>query len=77
METIFDHNVTDVELQRFGGKEYFEKAKRYGIEPYKNADDANYAIGILYSMRGNKTKSREYFDKVKSVELLKTIVQDC
>ena len=27
METIFDHNVTEQELRRFGGRDYFEKAK--------------------------------------------------
>ena len=77
METIFDHDVTDEELIRFGGKEYFEKAKMYGIDPYKYEDDANYAIGLLYSMRGNKQKAKEYLDKVKSIDLLRTLVQDC
>jgi hypothetical protein len=77
METIFDHNVTEQELRRFGGRDYFEKAKQYGISPFPSEDDANYAIGLLYAIRGNQAKSKEYFNKVKSVELLKTMVQDC
>ncbi len=77
METIFDHNVTEKELARFGGKEFFEKAEKYGIDVFKNEDDANYYIGLLYSIRGNRKKAQEYLDKVKSTELLKTIVQDC
>ena len=55
----------------------FEKAKQYGISPFPGEDDANYAIGLLYAIRGNQAKSKEYFNKVKSVELLKTLVQDC
>ena len=77
IETIFDHNVTDEELQRFGGKEYFEMAKKYGVDPYKYEDDSNYAIGLLYSMRGDKKRAKEYLDKVKSRDLLQVMVQDC
>ena len=70
METIFDHNVTKEELRRFGGEEYFEKAKKYGVDPYKTADSANYAIALLYSMRGDKEKANQYLKKIKDYSLI-------
>ena len=57
METIFDHNVTKEDLKRFGGEEYFEKAKKYGVDPYQTADSANYAIA-------------QYLKKIKDYSLI-------
>lgn len=76
METIFDHNVTEKELTRFGGKEFFDKAEKYGINVFENEDDANYHIGLLYSMRGDKEKAQIYFDRIKNRELLTLLWQD-
>lgn len=57
METIFDHNVSKKELDRFGGMSAFKKAKDIFGSYYKNEDDANYHLGILFAMRGEKAKS--------------------
>ena len=76
METIFDHNVTDDELERFGGREAFEKAKRYGVDLLSDMDTNFYQIGILYAGRGDKKKANEYWSKIKDKKLLSTLVQD-
>ena len=54
METIFDHNVTDEELKRFGGREYLEWVKAIQGDYFNSDDDANYFLGILFSIRGDK-----------------------
>ena len=77
METIFDHNPTDEELKRFGGREAFQWAKDNGIDLFKSSDDNNYQIGMLYSMRGDKTKANQYWSKIEHKEMLATLVQDC
>ena len=76
METIFDHNVTEDELRRFGGREAFEKAKRYGVDLLSDRDTNFYQIGILYAGRGDEKKANEYWSKIKDKKLLSTLVQD-
>lgn len=76
METIFDYNPTDEELKRFGGRKQFEWYKKLGFEPYSHPDDANYALGLLFSMRGDKKKANEYWAKIKHKEILSTLVED-
>ncbi|MGP1476755.1 MAG: hypothetical protein ACTTJK_04750 [Phocaeicola sp.] len=76
METIFDHNVTDEELTRFGGRESFEWCKEHNIDLFENPDDANYAIGLLYSGRGDKEKANYYWSKIKDKDVLGALVQD-
>ena len=76
IETIFDHNPTDEELKRFGGKENFEWAKQEGIEVYSDPDDANYALGILFSIRNDKKRANEYWAKIQDRTILGTLVQD-
>ena len=76
IETIFDHDVTDVELTRFGGKEMFEWLKEHGHEPYTSQDDAYYAIGLLYAGRGDYQKAKKYFEIIENKRLLTTLVQD-
>lgn len=77
METVFDHNPTDEELEWFGG--FFESCKVLGIDytDEKYADSNYYQIGILYSMRGDKQKAQEYFDKLKNQAFLRILWQDC
>lgn len=76
METVFDHNVTEDELKRFGGREAFEKAKRYGVDLLSDRDTNFYQIGILYAGRGDEEKANEYWSKIKDKKLLSTLVQD-
>ncbi|MBQ7279956.1 MAG: hypothetical protein IJR13_04430 [Bacteroidales bacterium] len=73
-ETIFDHNVTDYELLRFGGRETLEWAIENGI--YENADNRLYHLGILFSGRGDKKKAEEYFSQIESESMLSTLVMD-
>ena len=77
METIFDYNPTEEELQRFGGMRQFEFCKKLLGAYYIYEDDANYHLGLLFSMRGDNEKSNEYFRKVKNKERLKILWQDC
>lgn len=76
METIFDHNVTPEELVRFVGPYSVEEAFSKGPAMYTNENDANYALGILFSMRGDKEKAQIYFDRIKNRELLTQLWQD-
>lgn len=73
METIFDHNPTDEELKRFGGKEVVEDLIAKG---YYTEDDANYQLGILFSMRKDFKKSKEHFLKIEHKAMLDTLIQD-
>ncbi len=76
METIFDHNPTDEELNRFGGREQFEWERAHGIDPFANPDDANFMLGLLFSMRDDKEKANFYFAKVKNRSLIAHLFQD-
>ena len=77
METIFDYNPTKKELQRFGGMRQFEHCKELLGAYYIYEDDANYHLGLLFSMRGDKAKAELYFAKIKDKERLKILWQDC
>ncbi len=77
METIFDYNPTEEELQRFGGMKQFEFYKSVLGAYYIYEDDANYHLGLLFSMRGDKAKAELYFAKIKDKERLKILWQDC
>ena len=76
METIFDHNVTDKELERFGGREAFDFFASNGINLFDNEDTNNYQIGLLYAGRNDKEKAEIYFSRVKDKSLLSTLMQD-
>lgn len=77
METIFDHNPTDEELMRFGGRKILEESiKKYGIEFLSNSDDSCYMIGLLYCIRKDYKKAKTYFDRIKKRSMLNTLVQD-
>lgn len=75
METIFDHNPTDEELRRFGGRKAFEWAAKNNL-PFSQ-DSHSYMIGMIYSMRGDRIKANEYWSKIEHKEMLSTLVQDC
>ena len=76
METIFDYNPTDEELKRFGGRKNLEYLKQHGIDPFDNADDANFSLGLLFSMRGEKKRANEYWAKIVDRTLLATLIED-
>ena len=76
METIFDYNVTKEEMVRFVGPFNVEDAFVEGQSMYTSEDDANYALGILFSMRGDKEKAKHYFEKITNKELLEILWQD-
>lgn len=76
METIFDHNPTDEELKRFGGKESFEWLDKKGLPYFTCEDDANYHLGILFSMRKDFKKAEEYFSKIENKRMLDLLIQD-
>lgn len=76
METIFDHNVTKEEMVRFVGPSDVEDAFKEGPSMYTSEDDANYALGILFSIRGNNEKAKYYFEKITDKELLQILWQD-
>lgn len=76
METIFDYNPTDEELKRFGGREQFEWYRKLRFDPFSNEDNANYALGLLFSMRGNKKRANEYWAKINDKTILSTLVED-
>ena len=76
METIFDHNVSKEEMVRFVGPFNVEDAFVEGPSMYTSEDDANYALGILFSMRGDKEKAKQYFEKITNKEFLQILWQD-
>ena len=73
-ESIFDYNPTEDEIKRFGGLDCLLWAINKGI--YKNADNRNYDLGILFSSRGDKEKAIRYFDKIEHKDMLQTLMQD-
>lgn len=76
IETIFDHNPTDLELKRFGGKGCFEYWLNKGINIYDDPDNCNFHLGLLFSMRGDDKKANEYWSKIEHKEMLDVLVQD-
>ena len=60
METIFDHNVTQSEMNAIGlvgiSKEWYLK--------HADGDTANLGLAYLFWHRGKKAKARAYADKL-------------
>ena len=76
METIFDHNPSDLELKRWGGRESFEYFANRGVDQFSCADSNYYMIGMLYAGRGDKETANKYFDKIKDRSMLITLMED-
>lgn len=77
METIFDHNPTDEELIRFGGRKLLnESVKEFGEKFLSNSDDSYYMIGLLYCMRKDYEKAKTYFNRIENRSMLSTLAQD-
>jgi hypothetical protein len=79
VETIFDYNLTESELKRFNltSPELIEMAKEFDSRPDTKSNDSRlYALGLLFSMRGNDKKANEYWSKIENKDILSTLVQD-
>lgn len=76
METIFDHNITQDEIENFFGA-HFRTKEEYDlinstvvpgiIEPmteYDMQQDEYVGIYKLYKYRGDEAKAKEYYDKI-------------
>ena len=58
METVFDHNITPEECLRIGVLD-----KEFYLENCTE-DDANMDLALLFHIRNEKEKAREYADKL-------------
>lgn len=76
METIFDHNPTERELNRFGGRESLEWGIARGM--YKHDCNRLYHLGLLFAGRGDWEKANEYFNMIdeRDSKILVTLMQD-
>jgi hypothetical protein len=76
METIFDYNPTQGELNHFGltSQSYIDFFKKEFLP--KSPDSRYYQLGMLFAMRGDNKKADVYWSKVKDVGLLSTLVED-
>ena len=76
MESIFDYELTQGELNRFNLRtpEDIELTKEFEKE---YPDDRYYRLGLLFSMRGDKKKANEYWSKVTDKGMLSTLIEDC
>lgn len=75
-ETIFDYNSTDEELGRFGGRDCLEWIKSLQGDYYIDPDDADYHLGLLFSMRGDKNKASQYWKRMKEKSRLQLFWND-
>lgn len=75
-ETIFAHNVTLKELKRFGGIDGFYFAANDDPSIYGTSQSSLYHLGILMYMRGNKEKSKLFFNKITDNGLLGSLSED-
>ncbi|HPW66948.1 MAG TPA: hypothetical protein PLS84_07665 [Salinivirgaceae bacterium] len=64
METIFDHNPTEIEMQRFKGFQDKEFRELYLKHP--NINDYNYHLYLLFRMRGDNKRADEIYPKLSS-----------
>ena len=77
METIFDHNPTQQELNRFGLRkpdDINDIKDWYKNDPHP--DTINYQLGMLFAMRGDRNKADQYYCKVCNKNMLSTLIQD-
>jgi len=74
-ESIFDFELSEGEKRRFNilKPELYEMVKESDA---RCSDDRYYRLGMLYAMRGDYDKSREYYDRIEDREMLRTLVDD-
>lgn len=75
-DSIYNHNITEQEMRRFGGWAAYEAIKKAGYDVYKEPDNLYYTLGIIYSIRGKKKEANKYFSKIEDKSMLQTLVQD-
>lgn len=75
METIFDYNPTEAELERFGGKA-IEYLRNKGIDIYRNNDNRYYHLFLLFNGRGDKEKTKYYLSLIQDRDILKVFMED-
>ena len=75
METIFDYNPTERELNRFNLLNAPPEMLKYAKES-KCVDDHLYKLGMLFSMRGDSKRANEYWSKIEDHRLLSTLIED-
>lgn len=82
-DNIFKHNIKYRESKRFYGTVEINFAfavfKATGELPWCTEsvpDDRYYALGLLYSGRGDDKKAKEYWSKVESTSKLQLLWQD-
>jgi hypothetical protein len=80
METIFDYNPTDMEIQRWVyAEDPIEKERQrrnFKKELEESPDDSYFRLGMLFAGRGNMKKANEYWAKVKNKRMLDILIQD-
>lgn len=74
IETILDYNPTAEEWTRLGGEEFIMKYREIYLQSH--SDNHNYHLGLLFAMRGDKSRANKYWQKVENEEMLKTLWQD-
>jgi len=75
METIFDYELSEGELRRFGLFEVPPEILKTAKE--SKCEDSNlYQLGLLFSMRGDDKKAKTYWGKIKDKRILSTLIQD-
>jgi hypothetical protein len=76
MESIFDYELTQGELNRFGLRTPEQVQLTREFEK-KYPDDRYYRLGLLFAMRGDKKKANEYWSKIEDRKMLSTLIEDC
>jgi len=82
IETIYDHGLTEEErLQWFGGGSFYPKSKEEYLQRLKRYEDPKSILNsiwhdlfILYFMRGDWAKAKEYLMKIDDKRLRCLIV---
>lgn len=82
-DNIFKHDITYRESKRFYGTDsinfayaVFKKTDELPWCTESVPDDRYYALGLLYSGRGDDKKAKEYWSKVESTSKLQLLWQD-
>jgi hypothetical protein len=68
VETIFDHNVTDIDIANIFGASSVEIAKKHTLQS-KDQDQQYGFIADLLQNRGEYKKAHEYAEKIKDLRL--------
>ena len=67
METIFDHNITQQEMEFVVGT---PNMKKDFYQSYRNKRGIYEDLYLLYLFRKNKKKAYEYYEKAQEIEFV-------